>query len=242
MGIKDFFKKFFNKHVFNHKWQCLNCGREVFDKSNFCQDCYQILPFNDGYICGHCGRKVIAPENYCTTCKGKLVYLDKCRSCFSYEKPINNLIYKLKFGNGRYLVDYFADRMFLTYSQNYFNADVITFVPMTDKSLKKRGYNQSELLAKALSDKTLVPIIECVKKVKETKRQTKLSRAERIKNLTDAFRVSDKKLVKEKTVLIVDDVTTTGSTAEVIAERLKKAGAKQVYLITVASTPPIDKY
>ena len=116
------------------------------------------------------------------------------------------------------------------------------YVPMTEKALKKRGYNQSKLLAEALSLKTEVPVLDCVVKVKETKRQATLKRGERLKNLKEAFRVCDKKAVKDKTIVLVDDVTTTGATAEVIAERLKSAGAKLVYLITVASTPPIDKY
>jgi competence protein ComFC len=113
---------------------------------------------------------------------------------------------------------------------------------MTEKSEKRRGYNQSKLLAEALSRFTEVPVFYGLIKKSETKRQVTLGRKERLKNLQDSFRVKDKKSVVDKTLVIIDDVTTTGATAEVIAEALKRAGAKTVYLITVASTPPIDKY
>ena len=63
-----------------------------------------------------------------------------------------------------------------------------------------------------------------------------------MENLKGAFKVTDRKGIKDKVVVIVDDVTTTGQTAEAVAERLKRAGAKTVYLITVASLPPDDKY
>ena len=113
---------------------------------------------------------------------------------------------------------------------------------MTEKAKRRRGYNQSELLAKSLSEKIGVPTLECLAKVKETKGQVTLRRSERFKNLIEAFRVTDKKAVKGKTVVIVDDVTTTGATAQALAELLKKSGALKVYLLTVASRPPIDKY
>ena len=113
---------------------------------------------------------------------------------------------------------------------------------MTQKSQKKRGYNQSFILAKGVSEKVGAPLFCGIEKVKETKRQATLRRDDRLKNLKDAFRITNKRQIKDKTVLIVDDVTTTGATGEAIAERLKKAGAKIVYLLTVASLPPKDNY
>lgn len=242
MRLKSVLSRFFDKFLFNPKWRCLICGKEIFESENFCDKCKSELPYNDGAICGHCGRKVLSFEPYCTTCKGKLVALDLCRSVFSYQEPISTLIKRLKYGNKRYLADYFSEELSKLYLKSYFNADYIVYVPMTDKAKRKRGFNQSELLARNLSEKVNVPILDCLKKTTETKRQATLTATERRKNLENAFRVTDKKVVKGKTLLIVDDVTTTGSTAEVIAERLKKAGANQVYLLTVASTPPKEKY
>lgn len=233
----------FEKAFFNSKWKCLLCGEEIFDESkSFCEKCEQGLPFNDGAICAHCGRKVIVSETYCSTCKGVLTSLDMCRSCFNYEKPISKLIQDLKYHNKRYLADYFSERLSLLYFKNYFNADAFVFVPMTKKALRKRGYNQSEILARKVSEKTNVPVLDCIVKTKDTKRQATLTRVERLKNLDNAFKIIDKKAVKDKSLVLVDDVSTTGATAQTIAHRLKRAGALKVYLITVASTPPKEKY
>ena len=113
---------------------------------------------------------------------------------------------------------------------------------MHEKDFRNRGYNQSQLLATEVSLRTGVSVFDGVVKIKRTQRQAKLGRTERLKNLKDAYRVTDKKAVKDKVVVIVDDVSTTCSTAEALAEKLKKAGAKTVYLITVASVPPKDEY
>ena len=242
MGIKNFFKNFFNKYFFNPHWKCLVCGKEVFEGQAFCDDCKKTLPYNDGPICAHCGRRVIAFENYCSTCKNVLVDLDMCRSAFRYDYPISKLIKDAKYNRAIYVIDYFAKELSSVYFQNYFNADYLVYIPMTKKSQDKRGYNQSKILAEKLSERIDVPILECLKKVKDTQRQATLSRADRLKNLDGAFRVVDKKSVAQKSILIVDDVSTTGATAQAIASRLKKAGAKLVNLITVASTSPIDKY
>ena len=226
--------EFLSKILFSEKWTCNLCGREVFD-GYFCQDCLSKLPFNDGEICFHCGRHVKVSENYCLTCKGKLTAIDKGRSVFRYKDEVAFLIRKLKYDNGRYLAKVFAPYLEKLYLKNYFNADFMVFVPMTDNALKERGYNQTELLANELTKLINVPIKNVIVKVKETERQATLDRGERIKNLNGAFKVVDQKTIENKTVLIIDDVTTTGSTGEVIASLLKKKGASKVFLLTVAS-------
>lgn len=235
-------KAFFKKYLFNPTWRCLSCGKEIFEDEYFCKDCYNALPFNSGAICDHCGRQTVASENYCSTCKNVLVSLDKCRSVFNYEGKIAFLIKQAKYENKKYLLDYFANELTALYKNCPFTADIVVCVPMTEKSLKKRGYNQSKILAQTFAKNCNLPFIDCLVKEKETSRQATLSREERRKNLQGVFRVAKRKEVKDKCVLLIDDVTTTGSTAEIIAKRLKGAGAKAVYLLTIASVPPIDKY
>jgi ComF family protein len=242
MGIKEFFGKFFTNNLYNPAWKCEICGREKFDEDLLCEDCKKKLPYNNKYICFHCGRQTIAATEFCSTCGERLTALDRCRSVFVYKGIVTKLITRLKYNNKQYLVDFFVDKLAFLYWQNYFNADYITYVPMSEKAFLRRGYNQSKLLAEKVSKKTGVPLSDCVIKVKETKRQAKLNRKDRLKNLEGAFRVVNKANVKDKTFVIIDDVTTTGATAQAVAERLKKAGAIKVYLISVASTPPYDKY
>lgn len=242
MRFADKLKKFLKLYFFNHEWQCALCGEEKFNQGYLCDNCEKKLRYNDGPICEHCGRSVLVAGKVCSTCSEYMLSVDKARSVFSYEGEIRKLVKRFKYNDRVYLGEFFIEKLSLLYLKSYFNADYITFVPMTEKSKRNRGYNQSEILANGVSAKTGVKLIECVEKIKETKRQAKLNRKERLKNLDGVFRVINRKQIKEKTIVLVDDVTTTGATAEAISSRLKKAGAKQVYLITVASTPPFDKY
>ncbi len=242
MKLLDGLSAFFKKYLFNVKWRCVNCNKEIFEQGYFCDKCKQELPINGGAICQHCGRKLKVAQNYCTTCKGRLISINKARSVYVYAPPINALIKRMKYNNHRYLVEVFAPDMANLYFQNYFNADIAVFVPATKKAMKRRGYNQSELLAKEFCKITNLPLVDCLEKVKETDRQANLDRQNRIKNLVGAFKVIDKRAVKDKKVIIVDDVTTTGATAETLARLLKEAGAKEVFLLSVASVSPKEGY
>ena len=111
---------------------------------------------------------------------------------------------------------------------------------MTDKAKRKRGYNQGELLASFTSKLIEVPCYKLVRKKKETTRQAKLDRSQRLKNLINVYSVIRTKAVFGKKILLIDDVTTTGSTAEAMAKVLKKAGATKVFLLTVATVPMND--
>lgn len=242
MVLIDFLKRAIRKYFFNPKWRCVNCGKEIFDQGYFCAECKNQLPVNDGAYCEHCGRELLIAQNYCSTCRENLLSLDKCRSAFSYKKPISTLIKRFKYGGKLYLADTFNDYLSSLYFKNYFNSDLIVYVPMTEKAEKKRGYNQSKILAEKLSSTVGVKVIDAVVKIKQTDRQAKLNRKQRMQNLANAFRVVKKSEIKDKSVLIVDDVTTTGATAEALAFKLKNAGAKTVNLISVASVPPSEKY
>ena len=242
MGLIDKISAFFAKYLFNAKWRCVNCNKEIFEEEYFCEDCKSKLDFNGDNICDHCGRKLNKKQDYCTTCKGRLTNVDKARSVYNYAPPISTLIKRMKYSNGRYLAQAFAKDLANLYMGLDVEVDLVVYVPATEKSKKKRGYNQAELLAIEFCKITGIKLVECMDKIKETDRQATLDRKERNKNLKNAFRVKDKKAVKDKVVLIIDDVTTTGSTAENIAKMLKKAKAKAVYSLSIASVPPKDGY
>ena len=242
MGFFDKIKGFFAENFFNTRWRCLICGKEIFDDGYFCSECKELLPYNDGAICNHCGRKVKVRQEYCSTCKGRLVSIDKCRSLFVYKSPLSDLVKKMKFYGGPYISELFGEQLSALYLKNYINADCVVYVPMTKKSERKRGYNQSKLLAVEFSKHTKLPVVDCIEKKIQTNRQVTLGREQRLKNLQEAFRVTDKSLIKGKNIVIIDDVTTTGATAEALSAKLKKAGATAVYLLTVASVPSRDGY
>lgn len=218
--------------LFPERFTCELCGIEIFE-GRFCPDCFATLTFNDGATCPVCGRKT-AREEICTECKANLPRFRKAVSPLTYEGGGVRLIYKFKDGRHGYLKNLFAELLAdkLAALPAY---DVITYVPMTLKAERKRGYNQSRLLAEAIAGFTDKPVAHVLEKHRETSVQKGLSRRERMKNLTGSFTVSDRAAVKGKRILLVDDVLTTGATADSIAEKLLGAGAERVYLATVCS-------
>ncbi len=245
MSVKDFFAKlktFFHQYLYYPKWRCLGCNKEIFTEEFFCEDCKKTLPRIEKNYCEKCGRQLKLSADTCTTCKGKAVYVDKSRSIYTYKKPINGLIMQLKYYNKQFIAEVFVEDLVNLYYKSYFNADYLAYVPMTEKSQKERGYNQSKLLAEQVSKIINVPVFNGMKKLRETKRQAKLNREQRLKNLQGSFSLSQRKEIKNKTVVIIDDVLTTGATGEVVAEIYKKYGAKQVFLLTIASVPNKDGY
>ena len=121
--------------------------------------------------------------------------------------------------------------------REFADADSLAFVPMTKRARRKRGYNQSRLLAEELSRRSGKQFLDAAEKRRETSMQKSLGRREREKNLKGCFRVTDKGAVRGKRIVIVDDTFTTGSTVSELARTLLHAGAERVYALTVTSVP-----
>ena len=232
---KDNLRKVLTKLFFQVNYTCNVCGKEIFNGEYFCKDCESVMPTIKKDKCDHCGRITNYAVTYCNSCIEKNINFDKARSVFDYEEPVNALIKTFKYNGKRYLAEAFANKLKSIYVNEFMTADVIVFVPMTEERLKERGYNQAELLAEELSDLINVPVSKtAIKKTRETPRQANLTKEERRNNLRKSFTVY-KKEVNGKNVLLVDDVLTTGATADILASALKKKGASTVTVLTVAS-------
>lgn len=228
------FKSILENFIFNESWTCNVCGREVF-KGDFCEECEKSLPFIGDTKCEHCGRKTVQSVKYCPSCSYDKFGFDKAVSVFEYRAPVDKLIKSLKYGGNKYISHLLARYMSEKFIYNFSDAEVITFVPCTVKRLKERGFNQAELLAKELSGLCGAEVKSLIEKVEETDEQVGLTAEKRRKNLVKAFKVKDKKEVEGKRIVIVDDVMTTGSTVTAVSEKLLKAGASAIYVMTVAS-------
>lgn len=223
--------KFLKDNIFPQHFACLLCDIEIF-KGELCADCLKRLVPNVGATCPKCGRKT-AKSEICMECKAHLPAYDRALSPLVYDGGSADLIFRFKNGRpyiARYLSQFIAEKL-----RELPASDGIVFVPATDSALRDRGYNQSELLAVEVSKSTGIPVLYgAVERAKNTHAQKNLPRAERLKNLDSAFK-ANKKLVKDKTLIIIDDVMTTGATFDVLAQTLKNAGAHKIFAVAAAS-------
>ncbi|MCM1439238.1 MAG: ComF family protein [Roseburia sp.] len=217
---------------FPPNFTCDICGIEIFSGDNLCEKCRDTVTVNNGLTCPVCGRKTVA-SGLCLECKAQPPLYDKAASPLVYSGGAQKLIVKFKRGNP-YLKDYFA-RIMYAKTAAFKDAEAVCFVPMFRRDERNRGYNQAYLLAKELSKKLNLPLLKnAVKKIKKSPSQKSLTRKERAENLKSCFK-AEKSEVDGKTLILIDDVLTTGATADAVSGELKKRGAKKVYLLTVAS-------
>lgn len=157
-------------------------------------------------------------------------FLDGLLIGFAYARFLKKLILKLKFYHKSDVADFLAERAVLTVLLNSYlslekekNQMIITFVPSHRyRKYFQKGYNQSELLAKSLAQKLNLPLQKVFSKRKATRSQVKLNKAERHANLRNVFQLQEKEIPQETTLLIVDDVTTTGATLNELAKTAKQ--------------------
>lgn len=199
-----------------------------------------------GAVCMRCGRPLSAEKTdavaqshitreYCYECQGKKSYIIQGKSLFLYKGEIKKTMYRLKYANKREYAPFFAK----VAQERYGNwlrqqgIEAIVPVPMYLPKQKKRGYNQAQSFAKALSRQTGIPIADdLVVRVKDTPPLKLLNPSERKNNLKNAFQ-KGKSIVQYSQILVVDDIYTTGSTAEAVAETLHRQGVVRVYFMSM---------
>ena len=212
--------------------KCIVCGREIApNRYGLCDSCK--LMINDNF-CLRCGRHKIGIGDYCNECGGQSLNFDEARSAVSYDGKAKNLVYRLKYGNAKYLANSLSQYLLDVLLFTDWHADCITFVPIHKSRQKLRGYNQAELLARFLAERVDLPCKTLLEKSVKTPNQARLSKAERMENLKGSFRSVG---TPPEHVILIDDVMTTGSTVNECSAVLKKAGAKVVYVLTFASVP-----
>lgn len=214
--------------------------------NQLCKRCIKKYKTFSGPVCARCGRllNIHDFENaLCEDCLTKKSSLDKIRSCFLFRDSVVDIVHMLKYNHKVYLIkkaSYFILKAFLDlYTQN--PPDIVIPVPMHSSGLRKRGYNQTYLMAceaSGLAQKygLFFPEVrsDILLKTKKTESQTELDHNSRKKNLENVFKVKQPLSVKSRKILIVDDVMTTGTTLDKCAKELLKNGAESVDAITFA--------
>ena len=193
------------------------------------------LPRTGEHICQVCGVTILDEADYCIRCQNQKGEFLLNRSPLIYDGNGQQLILAMKFGRKKYIANTLAAMMADEFIKRNMNAEIAVFVPMTREEEKKRGFNQSELLARNVAERLNLPLLPALVKTKNTSQQKQLKREEREKNLIDAFACIYKE-VKGRKILLIDDVFTTGATANACTHTLLKAGAKEVSVLTAAVT------
>lgn len=208
--------------------RCAICGR-VTGSAAVCPTCETALPVVKPPVCRVCGRE----KKYCV-CGNRRFAFDRCVTPFYYEDGAKKGVLRLKFGGktdaASVFAAYAADIVQKEYAGIPF--DFITAVPLARREAKKRGFNQSEELARALSKKLGIKYCNALRKPMDIKPQRRCSASERWENVAGAFEAEGQ--AAGKTVLLVDDIITTGATLHECAKALKQAGAAGVYCAAIA--------
>lgn len=224
----------FEKALFP-EYSCIICGREVCDKTFLiCENCKSLLIKPQGPVCKICGMPIHENNTLCDDCKSQKLYFEKAVYAYLFDKKSANLVYGLKYSSKKYSAKYLA-RLLVAPITNLPYFDCIIPVPLHQDKIKLRGYNQCELIANSLSECLNVPVInDLLVRTKNTKSQTGKSKSARKENVLGAF--STKEKLNNKTILLIDDVFTTGATVNECAKILKENGAKSVYVATILKT------
>lgn len=207
-------------------------GRKICD---MCND--SLKPIGNNY-CIICGKPLKHEHmDMCAQCKDVKHKFTECRSAFFYDDVMRKSIYRYKYNGRREYAAYYGQEIvrLLGGKISRYNADVLIPVPLHAGKEKKRGFNQSYLLAKEISNLTNIPVLkDYVIRNKSTKIMRSLGAKERQNNLKKAFKIRGD-VVELTNAIIVDDIYTTGATMDAMADCLKESGVRNVYGLCLSS-------
>ena len=199
--------------------KCVFCEK-VLKSGDFCENCAKELPYTKG-----------------DAVYQRFPFVAKCFSPLYYKDKVREAVIRCKFGGRQSYSSRFAAIMSECAENNLDcgGIDMISYIPLGKKRYRQRGYNQSELIARHIAAEVIVPCVDTLVKIRDNPAQSGIKdRAKRAKNVAGAYEVKDAGLVRGKTILLVDDVVTTGATLSECARVLSKAGAGRIYAVTLA--------
>lgn len=204
---------------------CANC-RKV--GSLFCDGCYNQLQWVEEPICRCCGQAASATDTLCQRCSHNSLAISQIRAAVLFAEPVSNVIHKMKYSGLFGLAAPLGDLMVKAWNQWGIPIDIVAPIPLHPDREKKRGYNQSLLLAKRFGERLGIKIeANAIQRTRFTTPQVGLNASERLANVNGAFSVFPEEFI-DKDVLLIDDVCTTGATMIAAAQALMTAGASSV--------------
>jgi ComF family protein len=229
---------------------CGLCGQIQADAGRIpiCQSCLaKLIPWN-APVCPRCGRPYVSAaavaaieHPLCHGCRRGVYDFDFARSYGAYSSPMARAVVMLKYQRVTPLASWFADRLVSVVRQNAaeYAADVIVPVPLHPARQRERGYNQAELIARALARRLGLPCrSHLLVRTRPRPEKRRLTVRERWQSVRNAFDMRQGAQVDKRRVLLLDDVLTTGATLDACSRALREAGAAYVAAITVARAMP----
>jgi ComF family protein len=223
---------------------CAGCGEPVSptEPLEFCPSCRESLDLVRGPSCPTCGIPLSpeAPGGYeCGSCLEGLYRFDRARSAGTYRGLLREVIHRFKYDGHISLARPLAQLLLPAARElrALHEIDVVLPVPLHPRRLRERGFNQAALLARRIGGSLKIPVeYRALWRLRWTEPQIGLTSRERAENVRGAFGLTKKELVRDRTVLLVDDVFTTGETVDQCVRELKRGGAREVVVVTVART------
>jgi len=215
--------------------RCTICDNVINGADGVCNICKKKIWFLTGPVCMICGKKLNQDTVYCYDCSRKKHEFIRNFAVFEYP-VIKESLYRFKYKGRAEYASYYAKNAFLLHGKKLMElqADAIIPVPLHASRYRQRGYNQAQEFARELSGWIHVPLqSHCLRRIKPTKALKTMDVLGRQNNLKKAFLFMQND-VKLKTIIVVDDIYTTGSTLDEIARTCKAAGVENVYALTIA--------
>ena len=192
-----------------------------------CAFCHRLTEGREQRVCPPYARGAAAEQ--------KLPHIVKCVSPFYYEGDVRQSLLRYKFGGVRAYCDIYAEFLVKTIDERAVSCDIITWVPLSAKRLRKRGYDQARLIAEETAKRMGVECAQLLTKTRNIRAQSLTGgAAERKRNVSGVYSPCDAELIKGRHVLIIDDIVTTGATLAECAGVLTKCGAASVTAATLA--------
>lgn len=220
---------------------CLLCGEASDERTPICTACETELPWL-GDHCQTCALPLPAPGLTCGQCLKQPPAFERVAVPWTYSFPIDSLITRFKHSAkwpfGRLLAELLTQSLQHRFDEDLDRPDALVPVPLAAKRLRKRGFNQAAMLAHWLSTRLDIPCDQTLlRRIQDTSAQQDLNADARKKNLRNAFALAPDALIKGRHLALVDDVLTTGATAQALARLLMEAGAARVDVYCLARTP-----
>ncbi|HKM05087.1 MAG TPA: double zinc ribbon domain-containing protein [Lachnospiraceae bacterium] len=217
--------------------RCILCDSVVYPKGNLiCTECLRNLKYIKEPFCCKCGKQLTEKgKEYCFDCATKPHKYTKGRALFEYD-CIHGSIYKFKYQGREEYSKFYGKEVVKHLGKEIlsWNAQALIPVPLHKSRMKKRGFNQTLLIATEISKYLGIPVNDSlIARCKNTIPQKELDDRERQNNLKRAFKIV-RNDVKLSTIIIIDDIYTTGSTINAMTEQLKAIGIENIYFITLS--------